>query len=181
MKKRTPIYYSAHLQLHLLLNDATECLDNKQRNANLVLAYAPLNRSSVDANLCVDKGQVSGDLNARPRHGSRGRNSGRDSRGVTASKGTDLDHVVLAKSVLDETGVELDNLLDSVEVLDVDGKRVLDDEEGYTLGARRSGERTAVCLDVGRLKDRDDVGEVDTVGDVGLGTGCGDSGKGGRQ
>ena len=185
-EKRKPFYYSAHLQLHLLLNDGTECLDNKQRNANLVLAYAPLNRSgrlnsSVDANLCVNKGQVSGDLKARPRHGSRGRNSGRDSRGVTTSKGTDLDHVVLAKSVLDETGVELDNLLDGVEVLDVDGKRVLDNKEGYTLGARRSGEGTAVCLDFGRLKDRDDVGEVDTVADVGLGTGCGDSGKGGRQ
>jgi len=68
-EKRKLFYYSAHLQLHLLLNDATKCLDNKQRNANLVLAYAPLNRSgrlnsSVDANLCINKGQVSGDLKA---------------------------------------------------------------------------------------------------------------------
>lgn len=112
--------------------------------------------------------------------GVGGRGSGLGGVGG-ARGGADLEHVVLAKGVLDEAGVELDNLLDGGVVGDADGKGLLDNHEGDALSARRGGEGTGVGEDVRPRNGGDDVAVVDSALDHGGAAGGGDLGEGRRE
>ncbi len=100
---------------------------------------------------------------------------------VKTRHSTDIEHVGLAKRILDEARVELDNLLDGVEVGDGNSERLLDDEESDAFGAGRCREGAAVLLDVRGGERGNDVAEVDARGDFGAGAGFGDGGERGRE
>lgn len=61
--------------------------------------------------------------------------------------GGNLEEVVLSKGVLSVTSIELEDVLDSVVALHVQGKRLGAQVPGNTLRARRSGKRAVVVVD----------------------------------
>jgi hypothetical protein len=83
--------------------------------------------------------------------------------GVGHLRGSDLNQVVLAESVLGVAGVELEHMLDGVVALDVQGQRLGADEPSNILGARRSGEGARVLVDTVTVQVLSDASEVKAI------------------
>ena len=136
------------------------------RSGSLLIAIGGRGGLLIDSSVSGDSGVAAGS---------------RHDGACGSSQRSDFKHVCLAERVLDEAGVELDDLLDGVVVCDTDVERVLDDHEGDALAARGGRERAAVLEDIGRLDLGDDVAEVDAALDVSGRAGSGDLGERGRQ